>query len=154
LDTQEDGRFTIKNGARTLYSDLSDAEAKLWEPRLIPQSYKVQTTPATRAAYEYLPSTYLICENDKAVPLQFQRMFAAMANAQVESCDAGHSPMLSQPGMLVARIAGVVYRAVAAERHVQVALLWERNLHPRLFLVVGNCGGCRCCELGCVISNQ
>ncbi|KAL2843239.1 hypothetical protein BJX68DRAFT_270248 [Aspergillus pseudodeflectus] len=50
-DVGEDGRFTIKNGARTFYSDLSDAEAKLWESRLIPQSYKVQTTPVTRAAY-------------------------------------------------------------------------------------------------------
>ncbi|KAL3447404.1 Alpha/beta hydrolase fold-1 [Aspergillus insuetus] len=120
-DVREDGRFTIKNGARTLYSDLPDAEMKLWESRLILQSYKVLTTPVTRAAYEYIPSTYLVCENDQAVPPEIQRMFAGMANAQVESCDAGHSPMLSQPGMLVGKIVGVVDRAVAATRHMEAA---------------------------------
>ncbi|KAB8275223.1 hypothetical protein BDV30DRAFT_236925 [Aspergillus minisclerotigenes] len=61
-DVRADGRFFIRNGAGTLYSDLAEAEAKLWESRLIAQSYKVQTTPATRAAYEYIPSTYLTQE--------------------------------------------------------------------------------------------
>ncbi|KJK63924.1 Alpha/beta hydrolase family protein [Aspergillus parasiticus SU-1] len=103
-DVRADGRFFIRNGASTLYSDLPDAEAKLWEYRLIAQSYRVQTTPVTRAAYEYNPSTYLVCDNDQAVPPQFQRTFARMAKAQVESCNTGHSPMLNQLGMLVQKI--------------------------------------------------
>ncbi|KAB8211914.1 alpha/beta-hydrolase [Aspergillus parasiticus] len=103
-DVRADGRFFIRNGASTLYSDLPDAEVKLWESRLIAQSYRVQTTPVTRAAYEYTPSTYLVCDNDQAVPQQFQRAFARMAKAQVESCNTGHSPMLNQPGMLVQKI--------------------------------------------------
>ncbi|KAE8309980.1 alpha/beta-hydrolase [Aspergillus transmontanensis] len=103
FDTQT-GDFSIRNGASTLYSDLPDAEAKLWESRLIAQSYRVQTTPVTRAAYEYTPSTYLVCDNDQAVPPQFQRTFAGMAKAQVESCNTGHSPMLNQLGMLVQKI--------------------------------------------------
>ncbi|KAJ0417428.1 alpha/beta-hydrolase [Aspergillus carlsbadensis] len=112
-DVREDGRFFIKNGSSTLYSDLPSAEAQLWESRLIAQSYRVQTTPVTRAAYEYIPSTYLVCENDRAVPPEIQRMFAALAGARVEACGAGHSPMLSQTGMLVARIARVVERVGA-----------------------------------------
>ncbi|KAL4940866.1 hypothetical protein BDV06DRAFT_230080 [Aspergillus oleicola] len=113
-DVKDDGRFYIKNGASALYSDLPDAEAKLWESQLIAQSYRVQTTPVTRAAYEHISSTYLVCENDQAVPPHFQRMFAEMANAEVESCDTGHSPMLSQPGMLVGKIATAVDKAEAA----------------------------------------
>ncbi|KAE8332765.1 Alpha/beta hydrolase fold-1 [Aspergillus sergii] len=109
-----DGRFFIRNGASTLYSDLPEAEAKLWESWLIPQSYRVQTTPVTRAAYEYIPSNYLICENDRAVPRQFQRVFAGKAKAQVESCNIGHSPMLSQPGMLAQKIITAVEKAAAA----------------------------------------
>lgn len=50
----------------------------------------------------YIPSTYLICEND--APLQYQKMFAASIKAQVERCDSGHSPMLSQPVQLVEAI--------------------------------------------------
>ena len=46
---------------------------------MIPQSYSVQTMAVTRATYEYIPSTYLVCENDAAAPEQFQEMFAAKA---------------------------------------------------------------------------
>ncbi|OJJ65453.1 hypothetical protein ASPBRDRAFT_591537 [Aspergillus brasiliensis CBS 101740] len=109
-----DGRFRIKNGARMLYSDLPDAAAAWWESRLTPQSYLVQTTPTTRAAYEYLPSTYLICEEDQAVPVQFQERFAELARAEIDRCSAGHSPMLSQPDMLVGKIAAVVNKAAVA----------------------------------------
>ncbi|KAJ9363292.1 catalytic protein [Paecilomyces variotii] len=103
-DVRDDGTFTIKNGAEILYNDLPAEEAALWESRLIPQSYKVQETPLSRAAYEYIPSTYLICENDKAAPTNFQEIFARAANAEIDRCNAGHSPMLSQPAMLVKKI--------------------------------------------------
>lgn len=76
----------------------------MWASRLIPQSYQVQTTKLTNAAWQHVPSTYLICENDQAVPTQYQEMFAASAASQVERCDAGHSPHLSQPALLVRKI--------------------------------------------------
>jgi len=114
-DVKADGRFSILNGASTLYNDLPDSDAKLWESRLIPQSYKVQTTKLTRAAYTYIPSTYLICENDQAAPTQYQEMFAGTANAAVERCSSGHSAMLSQTDMLADKIAAAVERAVNKE---------------------------------------
>ncbi|PYI11172.1 alpha/beta-hydrolase [Aspergillus sclerotiicarbonarius CBS 121057] len=110
----QDGRSWIKNGAKALYNDLPAEEAALWESRLIPQSCLVQTTCVTHVAYEYLPSTYLVCENDQAIPPQYQEMFAALAKAEVDRCSAGHSPMLSQPSMLVEKIAAVADRASAA----------------------------------------
>ncbi|GAD96271.1 hypothetical protein ANI_1_2066104 [Paecilomyces variotii No. 5] len=109
-DVRDDGTFTIKNGAQTLYNDLSPEEAALWESRLIPQSYKVQETPLSHAAYNYIPSTYLICENDHAAPSNFQEMFAQTANAEIDRCDASHSPMLSQPAMLVEKISALADR--------------------------------------------
>ncbi|KAL4876610.1 Alpha/beta hydrolase fold-1 [Aspergillus karnatakaensis] len=113
-DFKEDGRFFLRNGALTIYSDLAPAVAALWESRLIAQSDAVQTNPVTRAAYEYIPSTYLICEEDQAVPVQIQEMFAGMAKARVERCDAGHSPMLSRLEVLVEKITTAVEGAVAA----------------------------------------
>ena len=80
---------------------------------MIPQSYLVQTTKLTRAAWRYIPSTYLICENDKAAPPQYQEMFAASAKAHVEKCGSGHSPHLSQPEMLVQKIHEAAQQAVA-----------------------------------------
>ncbi|RAH71186.1 alpha/beta hydrolase [Aspergillus aculeatinus CBS 121060] len=111
---QPDGTSRLKTGAQTVYGDLPAAEAALWESRLVPQSYAVQTTCTTRAAYEYLPSTYLVCEGDQAVPPSFQEGFAGLARAEMDRCTAGHSPMLSQPAMLVGKIAAVVDQAGAA----------------------------------------
>ncbi|KAJ5096899.1 hypothetical protein N7456_007620 [Penicillium angulare] len=113
-DVQPDGRFYIKNGAATLYNDLSSDQSKLWESRLIAQSYKVQTTIVTNVACEHVPSTYLVCENDQAAPPQFQEMFAGIAKSEIQRCSAGHSPMLSQLEMLVERISSVADQVVGA----------------------------------------
>ncbi|KAA8646620.1 hypothetical protein EYZ11_013394 [Aspergillus tanneri] len=126
-DVKPDGRFWIKNGAMLLYNDLPDAEAKLWESRLIPQSYKVQTMSVTRAAYEYVPSTYLICENDKAAPPQYQEMFAGIAKSEVQRCNAGHSPMLSQPVLLAEQIMAVADKAAAGLGSVRPGQLGANN---------------------------
>ncbi|EPE35860.1 alpha/beta-Hydrolase [Glarea lozoyensis ATCC 20868] len=114
-DVKPDGRFGILNGASILYNDLPESDAKLWESRLIPQSYAVQKTELTRGAYKYIPSTYLICENDKAAPTQYQEMFAASAGAHIERCNAGHSAMLSQTKMLADKISDAVETAIAKE---------------------------------------
>ncbi|KAF5879221.1 uncharacterized protein Bfra_006427 [Botrytis fragariae] len=114
-DIRPDGRFGILNGASILYNDLSDSDAKYWESQLILQSYNVQKTKLTRAAYTYLPSTYLICENDQAAPSKYQEMFATTAGAQVDRCNAGHSAMLSQTVLLAEKI------STAAELAIQKA---------------------------------
>lgn len=113
-DLQPDGRFCILRGEQTLYNDLPSSEASLWASRLIPQSYQVQTVKLKRtAAWHYIPSTYLICENDQAAPPAFQETFAASAKAQIERCDSGHSPHLSQPQMLIQKICEASQRAAA-----------------------------------------
>ena len=85
----------------------------MWASKLIVQSYKVQTTELTHAAWKYIPSTYLICDNDQAAPQQYQEMFAAQAKSQVVHCSSGHSPHLSQPEMLVQKIHEVSQEANA-----------------------------------------
>ncbi|KAL9103287.1 MAG: hypothetical protein Q9163_001665 [Psora crenata] len=112
-DVRPDGRLYLLRAKETLYNDLPPAEASVWTSLLIPQSYKVQTTNITRAAWRYIPSTYLICKNDNAAPLQYQEGFAALAEAEVERSSSGHSPHLSQPKMLVQKIHEAVQKAVA-----------------------------------------
>ena len=113
LTMQDDGRMYLKNGATLLYTDLPAQDAAMWEEKLIAQSHAVQKTEITCAAWKYIPSTYLLCENDKAAPPQYQQMFAAKAESRVVRCEAGHSPMLSQPEMLVEKIVEAVEGAVA-----------------------------------------
>jgi pimeloyl-ACP methyl ester carboxylesterase len=109
----DDGRYYLKNGAKLLYNDLPEQEAAEWEYRLIAQSHAVQKTELACNAYKYVPSTYLLCENDKAAPPQYQQMFAEQAGSKLLRCEAGHSPMLSQPEMLVKMVVEAVEAAVA-----------------------------------------
>ncbi|KAI1394285.1 alpha/beta-hydrolase [Hypoxylon trugodes] len=105
-------RFRVKNAAEGLYSDLSRDEAEYWASKIVDQSYAVQETKMALAAYEYIPSTYLICTNDKALPPEIQEVCAKTAGAKVLKIDSGHSPMLDRTEQLVGIITTTVDQAV------------------------------------------
>ncbi len=67
--------------------------------RLARQSVHVTTQPVGAAAWKQVPSTYLVCAQDKGTPARLQRGFAARAGRVVE-LDAGHHPFLSQPAVV------------------------------------------------------
>jgi pimeloyl-ACP methyl ester carboxylesterase len=51
----------------------------------------------TYGGWKDVPSVFLIAEEDKVLPLELQRQFAAMAGSEVETVKAGHMVILSQP---------------------------------------------------------
>jgi pimeloyl-ACP methyl ester carboxylesterase len=61
------------------------------------QSVRVTGQPVGAAAWQNLPTTYLVCAQDRGTPAGLQREFAGRADSVVE-LDAGHHPFLSQPG--------------------------------------------------------
>jgi pimeloyl-ACP methyl ester carboxylesterase len=60
------------------------------------QSLQVTGQPVGAAAGEHLPTTYLVCAEDRGRPARLQREFARRAGTVVE-LNAGHHPFLSQP---------------------------------------------------------
>jgi pimeloyl-ACP methyl ester carboxylesterase len=60
------------------------------------QSAKVIGQPVGAAAWQQVPSTYLVGAQDRGTPPRLQREFARRAGNVVE-LDAGHHPFLSQP---------------------------------------------------------
>ncbi|MEU7159656.1 alpha/beta hydrolase [Streptomyces chrestomyceticus] len=60
------------------------------------QSVQVTGQPVGAAAWQQVPSTYLICAQDRGTPPRLQREFARRAGSVVE-LDAGHHPFLSRP---------------------------------------------------------
>jgi pimeloyl-ACP methyl ester carboxylesterase len=60
------------------------------------QSLAVLEQPVQAAAWQQVPSTYLVCTQDRGTPAARQREFAARATEVVE-LDAGHHPFISQP---------------------------------------------------------
>ncbi|KAK7738303.1 hypothetical protein SLS63_002639 [Diaporthe eres] len=83
-DIRPNGRFTMKETASTIYHDLPPEEARYWASKIIDQSYAVQSTPISRTAFKYIPSTYVVAEDDHALPLQYQEMFAAATGAEIQ----------------------------------------------------------------------
>lgn len=61
------------------------------------------SVPVTYTAYLEIPSTYIVCRNDQALPACVQERIVAQGNGafHVERCDEGHSPFLSNPSYIV-----------------------------------------------------
>jgi pimeloyl-ACP methyl ester carboxylesterase len=65
-------------------------------PRLARQSLSITQQPVRAAAWQQVPTTYLVCGADRGTPARRQREFAGRAQAVVE-LNAGHHPFLAQP---------------------------------------------------------
>lgn len=91
------------------YGDLPDAEAQEAVRRLVPQSTRSFGEPLTQAAWHTVPSAYIVCENDQALPPHDQEALAARSD-EVHRLASGHSPFLSMPDELAAVLAKIALR--------------------------------------------
>ena len=105
-------RYCMKDPATSMYSDLPAEESKLWAEQVVDQSYAVQTTELSHAAYKYISSTYVISEHDQALPPQFQEMFAGATGSEIQRVATGYSPMLSKTDELVELIDAATLKAL------------------------------------------
>jgi pimeloyl-ACP methyl ester carboxylesterase len=84
------------------YADVDSATASAAAARLRPQSLRSWIERVDQVDVRP-PTTYFVCENDQALPTPMQDAFATYTD-QVERLDSGHSPFLSQPQKLAARL--------------------------------------------------
>ena len=56
------------------------------------------TEPAAQAAWQAIPSWYLVARQDHAIAPDLERFMAARANARTVEADGSHSVMVSHPG--------------------------------------------------------
>ncbi|XYH98648.1 alpha/beta hydrolase [Sorangium sp. So ce1128] len=109
--TSADGRTVTPAHPRDIfYNDCIDEVAAAAEAALVPQARASFTRPLTTAAWQELPSTYVICERDNAIPVFAQEAMSQRAR-EVRRLDAGHSPFLSRPGDVVALVRDVFAKA-------------------------------------------
>ncbi|EXJ54706.1 hypothetical protein A1O7_10047 [Cladophialophora yegresii CBS 114405] len=104
------------------YSDVSPEEAAAAKAMLKSHSWRSKTLPpsAEGVGYWEIPTSYLVCENDKALPADLQRKWITDANEALkargtdlrireEQVESGHSPFLSkteQTAAFIRRAAG------------------------------------------------
>jgi pimeloyl-ACP methyl ester carboxylesterase len=94
----EGGTFSVRPEAlaKTFLQDCDPEIQRQAIDRTARQSLAVLEQPVQSAAWQHVPSTYLLCVRDQGTPAERQREFAARATGVVE-LDAGHHPFLSQP---------------------------------------------------------
>ncbi|NMH77442.1 alpha/beta hydrolase [Pseudonocardia xinjiangensis] len=94
--------FPIGSDPRArLYADVPEAVADLAVSRLVDQRRQPFADRATRAAWQTVPSTYIITENDAAIPVRIQEQMALRAKS-IRRIPTSHSPFLSRPAELAA----------------------------------------------------
>lgn len=95
-----------KNPSEVFYHDLSKEEALHWSSKLKPHSYATKFVGASSAAWRTIPSSYLICEDDRAIPAFLQEAMIKTcqdlgATMDTERVFSSHSPFLSKPDEVV-----------------------------------------------------
>lgn len=99
IGLRDDGTMEVPAGQAipSFYHDCAPDVAAAAEARLCLQSQAVLGPDSTRAAWRDIPSTYVVTTDDRALPADFQRMFAAQAS-ETRDFASSHSPFLSRPG--------------------------------------------------------
>jgi pimeloyl-ACP methyl ester carboxylesterase len=95
--TSEDGRtLTPDNPKHVFYNDCTPEVAEAAAAALVPHRKDVFSQELRAAAWQSVPSTYVICEQDNAIPPAAQEHMSGHAGT-VSRLDASHSPFLSRP---------------------------------------------------------
>jgi len=101
LVVSADNTFNVdKEGAiSTFYHACDLEEASSAAARLRPTSFDCVTTPAGAEPWNSIPSTYVLCRQDKAISSKLQMLMSQRA-ANTVTIDTDHSPFYSAPSEL------------------------------------------------------
>lgn len=104
-----EGYVDVRRPLEIFYADVDEAVARDAIMRLGHQSLVAFGQRVTRAAWRTIPSTYVVCEQDKAVPVEAQEAMARRAG-RVLRLSSSHAPFLSRP----AQLAGILRAELAS----------------------------------------
>jgi pimeloyl-ACP methyl ester carboxylesterase len=93
-------------GRGIFYADCSDRDIDWAIARLGPQPAITLQQPIPATAWREIPSTYVVCADDRAIPPWIQHAFAERATNSV-AWPTSHSPFVSQPDLVVELLAGL-----------------------------------------------
>lgn len=99
-----------------MYNGLPEDEQAYWSSQLQAHSLASIQALTLGASWKMIPSSYLLCGQDLAIPVQLQEMMVngakeKGAEVEVSRLETGHSPYLTMPNETVEWI-----RVVAGEK--------------------------------------
>ncbi|RMJ09358.1 hypothetical protein CDV36_011026 [Fusarium kuroshium] len=111
LTSMPNGTIVWTDPIGHLYNDLPSEEGQWAENLMVAHGHKAQYTPidCDKVAWRAIPLTYIVCENDQALPGFVQDMMIAKVEEQgilvkQYRLQSSHSPFLSMPD----KVAGIV----------------------------------------------
>jgi pimeloyl-ACP methyl ester carboxylesterase len=102
-----DGDLVRVNPARAaefFFHDCAPADAAAAVAQLQPMSLAAMTGTPNAVAWRGKPCTYVVCTDDRALPVALQRSSAARVGNTIE-IPTSHSPFLSRPDLVTAMLA-------------------------------------------------
>ncbi|KAL8791759.1 MAG: hypothetical protein Q9195_005635 [Heterodermia aff. obscurata] len=98
----EGGNAVAEDPAYAFHNDTSADVAAHWSPLTTHSDLAAFATPLKHAAWRHIPTTYVICELDKAILPYVQESMVASTDGAVKAVrlHSGHLPMLSMPEKL------------------------------------------------------
>ncbi len=86
---------------KRFFSDLGEAEARSTYAKLTPQPFGPYLEPARHGARSFASiSRYIVCRNDRNLPIEMCTRFAEKLGGAVQEIEAGHDVMISRPAEL------------------------------------------------------
>ncbi|OJJ43591.1 hypothetical protein ASPZODRAFT_136041 [Penicilliopsis zonata CBS 506.65] len=104
----ENGSSYCAQPETILFNDLSESDKTKWLAVLKPQPAHDWDGTVSYTGWKDVPSVYLICEEDQAIPVSLQEQLAALAGSSVQRCRAGHMVHLSLPERVVEVVCGLI----------------------------------------------
>lgn len=98
-----DGGLTMADPERAgdlLYGGCDSATQQWAMQQLRPQCNAAFEEAVPTPAWKEVPSTYVVCADDRVIAPELQREVLAPRTTRVIELDSGHSPFLSMPGAL------------------------------------------------------
>ncbi|KAJ8120358.1 hypothetical protein ONZ43_g2916 [Nemania bipapillata] len=95
--------FVHPSAHYAFYHDVPKEDADRYFKLLERQSQDAYETPVDCVPSNCgIPHTFLVCEDDQAMPLPFQEMLIAkIPTFKIERCSTGHSPFITQPQRVI-----------------------------------------------------
>jgi pimeloyl-ACP methyl ester carboxylesterase len=109
-----DGNFVVppQTAVECFYNECDRDDAAVAAGRLRPTAVACLAVPTGAEPWASIPSTYVLCERDRAIHPDFQRWMSTRAG-EVVTLDTDHSPFVSLPDRFVDLLDDIACRANA-----------------------------------------
>jgi len=116
MQVHDDNTMTLDLDAAVpvFYDDCGDDDIAAARKQISEHSAVSFAQPLRAAAWHDIPSTYVICTEDRAINPEFQRALATRTTASVE-WPTSHSPFFSRPDLVADLLIGLARDAATGE---------------------------------------